>query len=86
MIFIGLSLHLDPAILENKAFEHFWGKTYLSLKDGRIVKGELHVPTAMIHDLWMADQEQPQHAEYFTLQKLELDLLTSEEFFAEMKK
>ncbi len=80
-----MNLHLDPVKVQSKAFEHFWGKTYLSLEDGRIVKGGLHAPTAIIQDLWMANKDQPEHSEYFALQNLELDLLTSKEFDSELK-
>ena len=79
-----MNLRLKPVKVRNKAFEHIWGKTYLSLEDGRIVRGELHAPTLMVQDLWMSDQEKPSHSEYFVLQKLELELLSADEFDLEV--
>lgn len=81
-----MNLQLKPVTVKNRAFEHFWGKTYLSLEDGRIVRGELHAPTLIVQDLWMPNQKEPTHSEYFVLQKLELELLSPEEFDLEVKK
>lgn len=81
-----MNLILKPVKVKSRAFEHIWGKTYLSLEDGRIVRGELRAPTLIVQDLWMLDQEKPTHSEYFVLQKLGLELLSAEEFDFEVRK
>jgi|GEM_PF-1211814 len=80
-----MNLHLKPVKVKANAFEHFWAKTYLSLEDGRIVKGELHGPTLIVHDIWMGDQKEPAHNEYFVMQMLDLDLLSAKEFDSLLK-
>ena len=82
---ILMNLNLKPVEIKSKGFEHFWGKTYLSLKDGRIVKGELIAPVTMVQDIKMPGQERPNHVEFFTLQKLELEMLTPDVFNFEVK-
>lgn len=77
---VYMNFYLKPAKVKASGFEHFWAKTYLSLEDGRIVKGELHGPILMVHDIWMGDQKEPTHDEYFVLQMLDLDLLSAKEF------
>ncbi len=80
-----MNLNLKPVEIKSKGFEHFWGKTYLSLKDGRIVKGELIAPVTMVQDIKMPGQEKPNHVEFFTLQKLELEMLAPDVFNFEVK-
>jgi len=83
---ILMNLDLRPVKIKSRGFEHFWGKTYLSLKDGRIVKGELVAPITMIQDIQLPGRKEPNHAEFFVLQELELDLLSPEEFSSEITK
>ncbi|KPJ59220.1 MAG: hypothetical protein AMJ46_11990 [Latescibacteria bacterium DG_63] len=83
---IAMNLQLDPVSVKNKGFEHFWGKTYLSLEDGRVLKGELIAPVTQVQDIQMPGQDKPQHAEYFVLQRLELEMLSPDEFDMELKK
>jgi hypothetical protein len=81
-----MNIHLKPMEMRIQGFEHFWGKTYLSLEDGRIIRGELVGPITMIQDLQMPGLEKPEHTEFFTMGYLEMDLLSEEEFKAALKK
>lgn len=81
-----MNLHLNSVEIKSKGFEHFWGKTYLSLEDGRIVKGELIASITMSQDMHMPGQKEPTHSEFFVLQRLELEMLSAEEFNLEVKK
>jgi hypothetical protein len=83
---VEMNLHLQPREFKTRGFEHFWGKTYLSLEDGRVVKGELVGPITMIQDIQMTGRERPDHAELLVIGYLEMDLLSEEEFNAGLKK
>ncbi|UCG51704.1 MAG: hypothetical protein JSW58_16215 [Candidatus Latescibacterota bacterium] len=80
---IHLHMAFESLELNGQGFEHFWGTTYLSLKDGRVVKGTLVAPVTHVQDMKMTSQRDAQHAEFFAVQRLELDLLSREEFEAE---
>jgi len=80
-----MDLNLKPVEIKSRVFEHFLGKTYLSLKDGRIVNGELIAPVTVVQDIKMPGQEKPNHVEFFTLQKLELEMLAPDAFNFEVK-
>ena len=77
---ITMNLDMKTARVSNRGLEHIWGKTYVSLDDGRIVKGVLTAPVAQTQDLFMPGQEKPQHLEYLTIQRLELELMSPEVF------
>jgi hypothetical protein len=81
-----MNMHLKPLELQNRGFEHFWAQTYLSLEDGRIVRGELVGPVAIILDLRGPGQSEPQRSELLTIGYLEMDLLSEAEFNGELKK
>ena len=81
---ILMNVDLAQVKVKSRGFEHFWGKTYLSLEDGSILKGELLAPVANIQDIQMPGQEEPSHTEYFILQRLELEMLSPEEFEREV--
>lgn len=83
---VEMNLHLKPMEIKSRGFEHFWGKTYLSLKDGRVVRGELVGPLTMAQDMQSAAQAAPDHSEFFIIGYLEMDLVSEEEFNAELKK
>jgi hypothetical protein len=83
---VEMNLHLRSVEIKSRGFEHFWGKTYLSLEDGRVVKGELVGPISMIQDIQMPGREHPDHAELLIIGYLEMDLLSEEEFNAELKR
>lgn len=83
---VEMNMHLKPMEIKTQGFEHFWGKTYLSLEDGRIVRGELVGPLAMIQEIKMAGQEKPEHSEFLAVGYLEMDLLSEEEFHSELRK
>ncbi len=81
-----MNIHLKPIEVRTQGFEHFWAKAYLSLEDGRIVRGELMGPVTLIQDLQMPGQEKPKRMESLTIGYLEMDLLSEEEFKDELKK
>jgi hypothetical protein len=81
-----MNLNISPMTIKSRGFEHFWAKTYISLADGRIVGGELHGPVAMIQDIARPGLEKPDHTEFLILGYLEMDLLSAEEFSAELRK
>jgi len=83
---VEMNMHLKPMEFKNHGFEHFWGKTYLSLEDGRTVRGELVGPVVMIQDIQAAGPGIPEHMELFIIGHLEMDLLSEEEFEAELDK
>lgn len=83
---VEMNLHLKPMEIKTQGFEHFWGKTYLSLEDGRIVRGELVGPLAMIQETKIPGQEKPEHSEFLAVGYLEMDLLSEEEFHSELRK
>ncbi len=83
---IRMNMHFAPVQIETCGFEHFWGRTYLSLEDGRILRGELVAPVAHVQDMQMQGQSELEHMEFFALQKLELELLSPEEFESEIAK
>jgi len=83
---ITMNFDLDPVELRTQGFENFWGKTYLSLEDGRVVKGELVAPVAHVQDMLMPGQDEPQHMEFLALQKLDLEMLVRQDFDSEIKR
>lgn len=83
---VVMNMHLKPLELQNRGFEHFWAQTYLSLEDGRIVRGELVGPVAITLDLRGPGQSEPQRSELLTIGYLEMDLLSEAEFNGELKK
>jgi hypothetical protein len=83
---IEMNVMLEPVELHNRGYEHFWGHTYLSLEDGSIVRGELIAPVLQVQDMVMAGQDQAQHKEYLVLQRLELGLLSPEDFDSQLRK
>jgi hypothetical protein len=83
---ITMNLVFDPVTVRMRGFEHIWGRTWLSLKDGRIVKGELAAPVIQIQDIDMPGQGAPQRVQYLSLQRLEVEMLSREEFETEAAK
>lgn len=83
--FININMDLETAQMTNRSLEYFWGKTYISLEDGRIVKGDLIAPVCQVQDMRILGQDEPRHLEYFALQKLELELLSQETFKKEIE-
>jgi hypothetical protein len=83
---ITMNLDLKTATVSNRGLEHICGQSYVSLDDGRIVKGILTAPVAQIQDFSLAGQEKPQHLEYLVIQRLELDLMSPEEFKKQISK
>lgn len=81
---IFMNFDIAPVKLNIRGFEHIWGKTYLSLENGSIVKGELVAPIAQVQDMYLPGDSEPQHIELLALQRLELDLLAREEFDSEV--
>ncbi len=81
---VEMNLHLKPLEIKTRGFEHFWGKTYLSLEDGRVVRGELVGPVVMIEDMQRTGPETPEHIELLVMGYLEMDLLSKENFQAEL--
>jgi len=82
----GITMNFDvaPVKLKIRGFEHIWGKTYLSLEDGRIVKGELVAPVAQVQDMQLPGEGEPRHIELLALQRLDLDMLAREDFDSEV--
>jgi hypothetical protein len=83
---VEMNLHLRPVEFKSHGFEHFWGKTYLSLEDGRVVRGELVGPVAMMQDIQRPGLEKPERTELLIMGYLEMDLLSGEEFQTELAK
>jgi len=83
---VMMNMHLKPLELQNRGFEHFWAQTYLSLEDGRIVRGELVGPVVFILDLQGPGQDKPQRSELLAIGYLEMDLLPEGEFDGELRK
>jgi hypothetical protein len=83
---IAMNLDLGAAKMSNRGLEHIWGKTYVSLDDGRIVKGVLTAPVSQVQDLFVLGQEKPQHLEYLIIQRLELELMSQEAFKKQISK
>jgi hypothetical protein len=79
-----MNLHLPVVELTSRGFEHFWGKTYLSLKDGSVVRGELVGPITLIQDIQTQVQNAPGHFEILTMGYLTLELLSEVEFKREV--
>jgi hypothetical protein len=80
-----MNFNFKTVEIKSKGFEHFWGKTYLSLRDGRIVKGELIAPITVVQNIKMPGQKEPNHIEFFTLQQLKLEMLTPDRFNFEVR-
>lgn len=83
---VEMNLHIKPLDIATRGFEHFWAKTYLSLEDGRVVRGELVGPVAMTQDISRPGLEKPEHMEFLVLGYMDMDLLSPEEFEAELAK
>jgi hypothetical protein len=83
---VVMNMHLKPLELQNRGFEHFWAQTYLSLEDGRIVRGELVGPIVITMDLQGPGQDKPQRSELLAIGYLEMDLLPEAEFNSELRK
>jgi hypothetical protein len=82
---IRMNLDLGAMQSSSKGFEHFWGRTYLSLGDGRIVRGELAAPVAHVQDMSMEGLDEPMHNEFMVVQRLYLDMLSPDEFAGEVE-
>lgn len=83
---ITLNMDLNFGKMETQSLEHFFGKTYVSLKDGRIVKGDLTAPVAQVQDWHVPGQEKLQHLTLLIMQRLEMELLSPEIFKKEISK
>jgi hypothetical protein len=70
--------------VKTHGFEHFWGKTFLSLEDGRIVRGELVGPVLLTIETTMPGKDTPDRSTTLAMGYLEMDLLTTEEFAKEL--
>lgn len=77
---VEMDLHFKPLDIKTRGFEHFWAQTYLSLEDGRIVRGELVGPVMMAQDVQTAGREKPDYSEFLAIGYLEMDLLSEAEF------
>lgn len=77
---IIMNMHLNTLKMETRSLEHFFGKTYLSLEDGSIVKGVLTAPVSQVQNLHIPGQEKQQRQTLFIMQRLEMDLLSPETF------
>jgi hypothetical protein len=83
---VEMNIRFQALDIKTQGLEHFWAKTYLSLEDGRIVKGELVGPVAMIQDIQRPGQEKADHSEFQVIGYLDIDLLSEAEFNAELGK
>jgi hypothetical protein len=83
---VEMNISIQSLNIKTQGLEHFWAKTYLSLADGRIVRGELVGPVAMIQDVRMPGREKPDHSEFVVIGYLDMDLLSEAEFNAELGK
>jgi len=83
---VVMNMHLKPLEIQDRGFEHFWAQTYLSLEDGRVVRGELVGPVAITVDLRTPGQAEPQRSEFLAIGYLEMDLLPEAEFNNELRK
>jgi hypothetical protein len=81
-----MNLHLKPVEIKIRGLEHFWANTYLSLVDGRVVKGELVGPVAMTQDVQITGREKPERSEFLAIGYLDMDVLSEEEFNSELIK
>lgn len=83
---VVMNMEFTPVSIKSLGFEHLWGKTYLSLEDGRILRGELVAPVTQVQDITMPGRNEPEHAEFLAMQRLELELLSRGEFESEVAK
>jgi hypothetical protein len=83
---VEMNLSIQSLNIKIQGLEHFWTKTYLSLVDGRIVRGELVGPVAMIQDTQLPGREKPDHSEFLVIGYLDMDLLSEAEFNAELSR
>lgn len=81
---IEMNFDLPPVKLKIRGFEHIWGKTYLSLEDGRIVKGELVAPVVQVQDMRLPGQSEPKRTELLSLQRLNMEILDPDDFELEV--
>lgn len=82
---VDMNLRVKPMEVKTHGFEHFWGKTFLSLEDGRIVRGELVGPVLLTIETTMPGKDTPDRSTTLAMGYLEMDLLTIEEFAKELK-
>jgi len=83
---VEMDMRIQSMNIKTQGLEHFWANTYLSLEDGRIVKGELVGPVAMIQDVLLPGREKPDHSEFLVIGYLDMDLLSEAEFNMELGK
>jgi len=83
---VEMNLNIQSMSIKTQGLEHFWAKTYLSLDDGRIVRGELVGPVAMVQDVRTPGREKPDHSEFLVIGYLDMDLLSEAEFNTELGK
>jgi len=81
---VDMNLHVKPMEVKTHGFEHFGGKTFLSLEDGRIVRGELAGPVLLTVETLMLGKDIPDRSIMLAMGYLEMDLLTDEEFAKEL--
>jgi len=81
---VDMNLHVKPMEVRTHGFEHFWGKTFLALEDGRIVRGELVGPVLLNVETLTPGKDTPDRSTMLTMGYLEMDLLTAEEFAREL--
>jgi hypothetical protein len=81
---VEMNMQLAPFAISSTGFEHLWGRTYLSLEDGRVVKGEAVAPVTQVQTIRMPDQDRTQHGEFLVVQQLEMDMLSPEQFEKEV--
>ena len=76
-----MTLHYGPFPMRVTGFEHLWGKSYLSLRDARIVRGELAVHnTIVVQGLGVAEGEPLGLSEASNIGDIRLQLLSTEEY------
>ncbi len=83
---VEMNIRLAGMDVKMRGFESFWGKTYVALGDGRVVRGELVGPVTMIQDTTRAGGSAPEHSEFLVIGELTMDLLTENEFKAALAK
>jgi len=81
---VDMNLHVKPMEVRTHGFEHFWGKTFLALEDGRVIRGELVGPVLLTIETMMPGKDTPDRSTTLAMGYLEMDLLTAEEFAREL--
>jgi len=78
---LEMTLNYGPFPIKVTGFEHLWGKSYLSLRDGRIVRGELAVHnTIVVQGPGVAEGEPLSLSEASNIGDIQLQLLSPEEY------